>query len=302
MDIVKRKTSLKSLVQTIHQKRLCSRYLVLTSCLFISALLYNVLQFPSRIVSGGTGGIAIILEHLFDFRPAIVIFVISAALLLFSFIFLGFEKTSASIAATFLYPLFVDLTLPLANQIHFSLDDMLLVALTIGVISGITNGLCYKVGFSNGGLGILSQILYKKANISISKSAFVINAIIVIAGGIYFGWTLAMYACIVLAINSFIMDKVILGSSNSKTIYIFTAHKEQEMKDFILTYLSGGVTILEGHGGYRDKRKHVLMTVISTKDYFKLKEGMKKIDPDAFLVVIDTYESSIKSGMIPTLI
>ena len=32
------------------------------------------------------------------------------------------------------------------------------------------------------------------------------------------------------------------------------------------------------------------MTVLPTKDYYKLKEGIKKIDSDAFYIITDTYE------------
>ena len=37
------------------------------------------------------------------------------------------------------------------------------------------------------------------------------------------------------------------------------------------------------------------MTVIDTKDYFRLKEGIAIIDPEAFITIIDNYESINKN-------
>ena len=57
-----------------------------------------------------------------------------------------------------------------------------------------------------------------------------------------------------------------------------------------MTYLSHGVTVLEGRGGYTGDRKKVIMCIIPTKEYFVAKEGIKKIDKDAFFLVTDAYE------------
>ena len=52
----------------------------------------------------------------------------------------------------------------------------------------------YKVGFSNGGLNIISQIIYKYFHISLAKTTMVINFIVVLIGGAYFGFNMMLYA------------------------------------------------------------------------------------------------------------
>ncbi len=84
-------------------------------------------------------------------------------------------------------------------------------------------------------------------------------------------------------------DKVILGISEEKSFYIVTEH-ETEVKKFIMEYLSHGVTILEGRGGYTGNRQKVIMCIIPTKEYFTAKEGILTIDPKAFMLVTDAYE------------
>ena len=56
--------------------------------------------------------------------------------------------------------------------------------------------------------------------------------------------------------------------------------------------LSHGVTVLDARGGYTGNFLKVIMCIIPTKEYFKAKEGIKAIDPNAFFLVTDAYEVS----------
>jgi uncharacterized membrane-anchored protein YitT (DUF2179 family) len=138
-------------------------------------------------------------------------------------------------------------------------------------------------------ISIINEILVKYRKVSVGKAILFINSIIILIGAIVSGWVTALYAIIVIYIISIITDKVVLGISQSKAFYIVT-NKEEEVKDFILNNLSEGITIFDATGGYTNKSTKVLMCVISTKDYFKLKEGIYQIDKEAFFVVTDAYE------------
>ena len=147
----------------------------------------------------------------------------------------------------------------------------------------------YKTGFSNGGLPIISQILYEKFKIPISKSSLIINGVIVIMGGVFFGWTMVMYALIVLYINSFMLDKVILGVSKNKAFYIIT-NKDLLVKNYIIEKLGHSVTVFDVKGGFLEKKRKVLLTVIPTREYFSVTEGIKSVDSDAFFLACDAYQ------------
>ena len=86
---------------------------------------------------------------------------------------------------------------------QIDMNDLLVISIFIGFAGGVCNGLLYKTGFSNGGLPIISQIIYDKFKIPIGKTNFVINTIIVLIGGYYFGITMIMYAIIINYINIF---------------------------------------------------------------------------------------------------
>lgn len=56
------------------------------------------------------------------------------------------------------------------------------------------------------------------------------------------------------------------------------------------------VTVVKARGGYSNKRKKMLMCVVPTIEYVKLKEMIKGIDDKAFFLIVDIYESSVKKN------
>lgn len=265
------------------------RYLTMFLSLLLSAILFNLLILKANIVCGGVNGIAIIINHIYKIKPSIIIFIISVLLLIFSLFFLGLKRTSGTIIATITYPILVEVTSYLTQYIKIDISDLFLISIFIGVIGGLSNGLMYKTGFSNGGLPIISQILYEKLKFPISKTSFIINGIIVLIGGFYFGWNMVMYAIIILYINSLMIDKIMLGTSNNKAFYIITK-KQEEIKKYIINGLNHSVTIFNVEGGFEERKNKVLLTVIPTREYFLLTEGIKELDPDTFFLVCDAYE------------
>lgn len=277
----------------VDKTKLWYRYSILILSLFISSLIFNLLLYPSNLVTGGLNGIAIILNHIFNISPAFIILISSLILLGISYLFLGLEQTGGSLVATLVYPIFVTLTEPLARYIIIDTSDLILMSILIGILLGITNGLMYKVGFSNGGLNIISQIVYKYFHISLGKTTMAINFFVVLFGGIYFGFNIVLYALIIIYISGVIIDKVILGISSNKAFYITTT-KEKEIKDYLINTLNHTVTIFNVRGGFLEKRRKVVLAVVPTRDYVRLKESIKEIDPKAFFVVTDAYE--VKGG------
>ena len=278
-----------NIIKKLKENKKLWRILLMALSLLLSATLYNIFLLPLNLVTGGTQGIAIITKHLYKIDPALMIFILSGLCAIFSFIFVGIERTAGTIVASILYPLLVKITSPLATFIAIDSSDMLLLVIFAGAISGLANGLMYKTGFSNGGFPVVSQVLYEKKQISIAKSSLFITISIVLAGTYFFGTTKAMFAIIFLYINNIVLDKVLLGISNNKAFYIMTS-EEDKIKNYIIKSLDHSVTIFEVKGGFFEKKKNVLLTVVPSQEYFKLARGIKKIDKDAFFTVTDSYQ------------
>ena len=113
--------------------------------------------------------------------------------------------------------------------------------------------------------------------------------VVIIAGGFIFGYTAIMYSLIITVISTYLVDKILIGISDSKTFFIQTS-KEDEIKDFIIEIIENGVTELDTKGAFSKKRRKMLMCVVPTEKYSLLKSAIQEIDPDAFIVVSDCYE------------
>lgn len=257
-------------------------------CLFV-ALAFNLFMSPNNLVAGGVSGFSLILKHFFGLNPSIVISVCNVFLLILSYFILGKKTTSINILGSLLFPIFVNLTEHLSTYISFKESELLLVAIFGGVLQGLGAGLIFKAGYSTGGTDILNMIVSKLFKVSMGKSMIFTDGLIILGGSLVFGFNRLMYSLIILYIISTITDKVLLGISESKAFYIIT-DKEKEVKEFVIKQLHHGVTEFNAKGGYNLETQTVLMSVIPTREYYKLKEGIYKIDPKAFFVVMDSYE------------
>lgn len=286
-------TFFENIINQVQKRDIIKRIIILLISLLVLSFVYNLLLLPTDLVAGGVNGIAIITNYVYEIDSSLMIFLISLSCLFFSLMYLGKERTLGSILATFIYPLFVKLTALLTQNITINYDDKFLIIIFAGVIGGLANGFIYKTGFSNGGLPIIIQILYKYHKIPIAKSSMMINSIIIIIGSIFFGWSMLMYAIILVFINNLMIDKVLLGISNNKAFYIVTT-KEKEVREYIMNNLKHTVTIFDVKGAFLEKKRNVLFSVIPKRDYYRLTEGIKLIDPKVFFVVEDAYE--VKGG------
>ena len=260
---------------------------------FLVALAFNLFMSPNNLVAGGVSGFSLILKHFFGLNPSTIISVANVFLIILSFLVLGKEKTKATILGSILFPIFVSLTEHLSTYISFKESEMILIAVFGGVLQGIGAGLIFRAGYSTGGTDILNMIVSKIFKISLGNSMFFTDGTIILIGAFVFGFNHLMYSLIILYLISTLTDKVVLGISDSKAFYIITS-KEKEVKDFVINELKHGVTEFNAKGGYNSENQTVLMSVVPTREYYKLKEGIHNIDKNAFFVAMDSYE--VKGG------
>lgn len=277
------------ILERINEKARTKRMISFIIGSLILASAYNLFLAPNNLVAGGVSGIAIILNGMFGFDHFLVILTLNIALLIVSYFLLGKEKTRGSVLGSLVFPLCVKLTSEIGSYIDIDTSQLLISAVFGGVLYGFGIGMIFKAGFTSGGTDIVNQILNKYLKLSIGKSMIYTDGTIVLSSALIFGSSKLMYAIIVLYIVSIMSDRVILGISDSKAFYIIT-DQEKAVKEYIIKYLNHGVTIFNAKGGYAKEKQNVLMCVLPTKDYYRLKEGILELDPEAFFVVTDAYE------------
>ena len=279
-----------SVVKQIYKKDRLVRWAFFLLGLLLMSISFNVFILPNDIVYG-VGGLGVIFYRTMGIDPSLVIFIGSAALLVLSYLLLGWDKTRNSIIGSLLYPVFVKLTGPLSGYLDFGATEAIVTVICGSVLTGFGLGLVFRSGFTTGGTDILNQIFSKYFKVSIGKAMIFTDGVIITIALFVFGFQKFIYSIINMYLIGVMTDKVILGILESKSFYIITEH-ETDIKKYIMNNLSHGVTVLDARGGYTGNVLKVIMCIIPTKEYFKAKEGIKAIDPNAFFLVTDAYEVS----------
>ena len=278
-----------TILSKVYSKSRIKRYFFLIIGVLICACTYNIFMLPNNIVFGGVSGLGVIGNHYFGIKPSVFMLGCSFVLGLFGFALLPRKIVLRSIVAAVLYPIFVELTSFLTDLVTFKNADMLVIALFGGALYGLGCGIVYKYGFTLGGTDFISQALHKYLKLMMSTCIMIVEGSIVLIGAFTFGVTNCLYAIVILALLTFMVDKVMLGISDKKAFYIVTSEQDKVI-DFVIKELGHTITIFSAKGGFSKKKVSVLFTVIPTKEYYRLKEGISYIDEEAFFTVVDAYE------------
>ena len=168
---------------------------------------------------------------------------------------------------------------------------MLVIAIFVGVLSGVGYGFIYNTNFNTGGTDIICEIVSKYTKISLGKAMWISDGLVVLSGLLVSSFEVVLYGFLVLYLISFMTDRVVLGISQSKAFYIVTDKKE-EVRQFLLSITDAGVTLINARGGFSNNKETLLLGVVPTRQYFIVKEGLREIDNDIFFLVCDAYEVS----------
>ena len=261
--------------------------------IFLYALCFNMFFIPNDLVVCGFSGVSIVTQKLFGWNPQVFIYITNFLLLIVSLIFLKWKITKRNIAGSIMFPLMLTITTPMAKFLnnHIIGDDFLIILLFSIILYGVSNGLIYRSGFSTGGSDIIMQIINKYIHVSESKAMIFANSLIIIIGMLTFGFNKGVYSFIILITSTYFIDKIMFGISDSKVFYIYTK-RVRKIKKLILEDFKTGLTIIPSRGGYSLKRGHMIMCVLSNHDYYRFKEAILEIDPQAFIITTKCFEVS----------
>lgn len=283
----------ETILDQISKKNRLQRTITTTIGCFIVALVYNCFIVPNDLVTGGVGGLAIIVSKLLGLNPVIFIDIVSIGLLFISFIILGKTKTFHSFFGFAMYAIMASLTEPLVKNFNLSFDSFLFETIIAAIMAGIGYGLIYKTGFNTGGMDSFIALLQKYINLPNTKISNVVNSIIIIGGMFLFGIPKTIYAIIYLKIINAIADIIILGKSNRKICFIKTS-QQKSIENYIINELEISYTIIES-----DKNK-IIMCVIPNDRFYTLQKDILTIDKTSTLITNDCY--TVEGGSLNPLL
>ena len=289
VNFFKKKIDSKEVERKVIDKSAATRSLFFIVGSLMSALSFNLFFVPHNFVGGGLGGVAIILNKVFSINSTLVILIGNVIFLLISVLTLGPKKSLMSIIGASVNTAFVYFTSDFPEMINFYFDNVILYLIAAALVGGLGESLVYKSGFNTGGTAILARVIEHYTKKPLGSILRIMSFTIILSGGIVMGYTSVMYSLIITVISTNIVDKMLIGINHSKTFFIQT-NKVEEVTDFILNIIQSGVTELDSKGSFTHKRNKMLMCVVPREKYTLLKNAIKEIDENAFIVVSDCYE------------
>ncbi len=258
----------------------------------ILAVSINVFLDPLDLVTGGVTGFAIVLKSMTSewIEGGIPIYltnlVVNIPLFILALVIKGKNFGARSLFAT----VYLSFALFYTGYINPLTGDVLLGALFGGVLSGIGLGFVFSAFSTTGGTDLMASLIqHFFKHVTVANIMFVLDGMIILLGMYIFGVENAMYAIMSIYISVRVIDTMLEGIHFSKAAFIISKRNDIIARA-ILENLERGVTGLEGQGKFTGNDREVLLCVVSKREIVKLKEIVRDIDLNAFVIVADVRE------------
>lgn len=264
-------------------------YFLLAIGSFLAAFAIEVFLIPNNLIDGGIVGVAMIFANLFgkNYLP-ILLLVFNLPFCYLAYRSIGKGFLLHMIFATVLFAgslVFIQQIMPV--EFH---GEALEVVVIGGAILGIGIGLIIRYGGCLDGTEILGIIINRKTGFTVGQVVLVCNIFIFGAAGVVFhDWHPPLLSLITYIVVIKIMDAVIVGLDETKSVLIISIHSKA-IADAIMTELGLGLTIMYGRGGFSGDEREILYVIAERLQLSELKELIYREDPSAFIAIENLHE------------
>lgn len=246
-------------------------------------------KFPNNFTFGGITGLAVLVAKTGLMSAGDFNFVMNMILLAIGFLILG-KKFAAKTAycsillsaALSILERIYPMTHPLTSQ------PMLELCFAIALPS-LGSAILFNIGSSSGGTDIIAMILKKYSSVDIGRALLITDFVITVAGCFMFDITTGLYSFLGLAIRSFMIDTFIESFNLSKYFNV-VCDNPKPICDFIVGDLNRSATVCHAQGAFSGKDKYVIFTALNRPQAIKLRNYIKEVEPDAFILISNTSE------------
>jgi uncharacterized membrane-anchored protein YitT (DUF2179 family) len=254
----------------------------------IMAVGYSLFLIPHHFVPGGVSGIAMIINYFTRLPLGTLIMVLNIPVFIFGISIMGRKYGLRSLLGMVVSSLLIDFFYEVL-KLKSATDNAILAAIYGGFMLGVGLGLVFRGRASTGGSDIIGQILNKYTGVSIGISIMLVDFFIISASGLAFKKLEApLYGDIVLFISSKVIDMILEGWNYTKLV-IITSIETEKIQDFILNTLDRSGSALKSRSLYLNRDGEPIITVVHRKQLAELREFIKSIDENAFVIINDTY-------------
>ena len=247
------------------------------------ALAVKLFLLPSGLITGGTTGIALVMNHVAGVPVSLFVLVFNVVMLAAGYLLLGRTFAVTTVVSTFVKPL----SLELFNQVLGDLvvtRDIILCMFFSGLGIGAALGIVIRAGASTGGMDIPPLVLNRYFKIPVSVSMYVFDFCILIAQMFYNPPEKILYGILLVLVYTMVLDKLMLMGTTRTEVKVVSP-RAQEIRQAILRQMDRGVTMLEARTGYLDQDTQMIFSVISNRELPGVEKLIREIDPESFMVV-----------------
>lgn len=259
-------------------------FIVTLGCM-IMAFNINYFFLGNKLAQGGVGGLSLILHYLSHIDISYIYFGLNVPLIIAAYIFLGKEFVVKTLYATVV----LTISLKIFGNFREPLDEILMASILGGALNGIGIGIVFYAGGSTGGTDIIAKIINKYYGIALGKVLLAMDFIILSLVAFIFGKIIFMYTLISLIVTAKIVDLIQEGIYSAKGVTIIT-NKTEELKNRIMQDVERGLTIINAQGAYTQRDVSMLYCVVGKYQLMKVKNIVKEVDPEAFMIVSHVHE------------
>ena len=108
---------------------------------------------PANLITGGTTGLALSMEHFFGVPISIFVFCFNLAMFILGALVLGKAFALTTLISTFYYPVILGILQNIPTLSNFT-DDPMLATVCGGLMIGFSIGLVIRAGASTGGMDV----------------------------------------------------------------------------------------------------------------------------------------------------
>jgi len=255
------------------------------SGVLISVIALNGFLIPNRFMDGGVTSMSIILYELFDIH-----FSVFFVLLNLIFVYFGYVKIGKTFAIHSLFAILLLGVLSEVLNIPIVTEDKILIAFFGGFLIGLGVGLVIRAGGMIDGLEIIADYTNRSVALNTSEIILVINVVIMLIAGFYFGLETAMYSILTYFTATKTSDYVVDGFEEYTALTIISKEYEA-IKSLLVKDYKKAISVYKGERGYLpgsfDVRADcdIIITIVTRLEIHRLKQAIQKTDPLAFFYV-----------------
>ena len=254
----------------------------------VYALTVKLFLLPANLISCGTTGIALVVNHLSGIPISAFIFVFNLVMLALGWWILGRKFAMTTVLSSLFYPIALELLNRWLGDVQVT-ENLLLNTIFAGLGLGGSLGIVIRAGASTGGMDIPPLVLKKLLHIPVTVSLWTFDFCIMLTQMTFHKAEDLLYGILLLMVISYALNKVLLLGTSRTEVKIVSQQADQ-IRDTILSKVDRGVTMLHGEGGYLHRQTDIILSVVSNHELPKIEQLARSIDPDCFMIVTRVTE------------